>query len=187
MTGPPSRLQTGALAERTVRIRLDIGRRLWRCRDRRLSEGPELRATITDLPNIAPVDETFIAEAGLSDRVSTLAADGVAAPPASLPLQRRSGKIDDGGSVIGNVRSAATRRSVHEPGGIFIVEAFSTFCAHRDRCMLVPRRRRNCRSIAIALVADVTRAAGRQRRASLRIPLAQTGVASRIMHKPKRS
>jgi hypothetical protein len=35
---------------------------------------------ITDLPNIAPVAETFIAEAGLSDRVSTLATDGAAAP-----------------------------------------------------------------------------------------------------------
>ena len=70
--------------------------------DRRLSEGPELRATITDQPNIAPVAEIFIAEAGLSDRVSTLARWRRC--PASLPLQRRSGKIDDGGSATGNDR-----------------------------------------------------------------------------------
>ena len=87
---------------RTVRIRLDIGRRLRRCRDRRLSEGPGLGATITDLPNIAPVAETFIAEAGLSDRVSTLAADGAA---------------------TGCSRSAAARRALHGPGRIFIVES----------------------------------------------------------------
>jgi 2-hydroxy-4-(methylsulfanyl)butanoate S-methyltransferase len=43
---------------------------------------PGLRATIIDLPNIAPVAETFIAEAAVGDRVSTLAADVVAAPPA---------------------------------------------------------------------------------------------------------
>ena len=49
--------------------------------DRRLSEGPELRATITDQPNIAPVAEIFIAEAGLSDRVPRLQ------QMASLPRQ----------------------------------------------------------------------------------------------------
>jgi 2-hydroxy-4-(methylsulfanyl)butanoate S-methyltransferase len=43
---------------------------------------PGLCATIVDLPNVAPVAETFIAEAALGDRVSTLAADVVAAPPA---------------------------------------------------------------------------------------------------------
>ena len=69
------------LAEADGRHPVGYRRRLRRCRDRRLSEGPGLGATITDLPNIAPVAETFIAEAGLSYRVSTLAADGVAALP----------------------------------------------------------------------------------------------------------
>ena len=135
---------------RTVRIRLDIGRRLRRCRDRRLSEGPGLRATIIDLPNIAPVAETFIAEAGLSDRVSTLAADGVAAPPASLPLQRRSGR-KDGGSVAGNVRGPLRHAAAHsmEPGRIFIV-------GHLDVSRASPplfvgaTATRNCRNIATA-------------------------------------
>jgi hypothetical protein len=55
---------------RTVRIRLDMGRG---------SQGARLRATIIAIcPNIAPFAKTFTAEAGLSGRVSTLAADGVA-------------------------------------------------------------------------------------------------------------
>jgi hypothetical protein len=53
--------------------------------------------------------------------------------------------------------------------------------------MLVLRRRRNCRNIAIALVADVTRAAERQRNASLQTPLAQTGVLQKSEMVGKRS
>ena len=96
---------------RTVHIRLDIGRRLRQCRDRRLSEGPGLRATIIDLPNIAPFADTFIAEAGLSDRVSTLAADGVGAPPACR-FDAAVVTIDDGSSVNGNVRGPLHRHVV---------------------------------------------------------------------------
>ncbi len=43
---------------------------------------PGLRATIVDLPNVVSYASTFIAEAGLQDRVSILAGDVVAAPPA---------------------------------------------------------------------------------------------------------
>ena len=126
---------------RTVRIRLDIGRRLRRCRDRRLSEGPGLRATIIDLPNIAPVAETFIAEAGLSDRVSTLAADGVAAPPA---CGFDAAVVNREGGLFGNVRGPL-RHVAHsmDPDAFSSLKAFSTFRAHRHRCMLVLRRRRN--------------------------------------------
>ena len=111
-------------SRRTVRIRLDIGRRLRRCRDRRLSEGPGLCATIIDLPNIAPVAKTFIAEAGLSDRVSTLAADGVAA---CLP-------------AMFVVRCRYIAHSM-DSDAFSSLKAFSTFRAHRHRCMLVLRRR----------------------------------------------
>ena len=41
---------------------------------------PELRATVVDLPNIAPVAPGFIAEAGLADRIGSLGANVVAAP-----------------------------------------------------------------------------------------------------------
>ncbi len=42
---------------------------------------PELRATVIELPSIAPVAETFVAEAGLSDRIAVAAHDVVAGPP----------------------------------------------------------------------------------------------------------
>ena len=83
-----------------------------------LPEGPGLRAIIIDLPNIAPFADTFIAEAGLPDRVSTLAADGVGGPPACR-FDAAVVTIDDGSSVNGNVRGPL----------------------HRHRCMLVLRRR----------------------------------------------
>ena len=76
-----------------------------------------------DLPNIAPVAKTFIAEAGLSDRVSTLAADGV------LPAYRQC--------------SWSARYIAHSmySDAFSSLKAFSTFRAHRHRCMLVLRRR----------------------------------------------
>ena len=42
---------------------------------------PNLRATVVDLPNIAPLANGFIAEASLADRINTLDADVIAAPP----------------------------------------------------------------------------------------------------------
>ena len=111
----------------------------------------------------------------LSDRVSTLAADGVAAPPACrFDAAVAKSMMEALLPAMFAVRCGTSAHSM-DPDAFSSLKAFSTFRAHRHRCMLVLRRRRNCRNTAIALVADVTRAAGRQRNASLQTPLARTG------------
>ena len=68
--------------------------------------------------------------------VSPRLPDGVAAPPASLPLQRRSGR-KDGGSVAGNFRGPLRHAAAHsmEPGRIFIVGVSRRFARiATDKC-----------------------------------------------------
>ena len=64
-------------------------------------------------------------------------------PRQPAALRRRSGEVDEGGSVIGNVRDPL-RHVAHsmDLDAFSSLKAFSTFRADRHRCMLVLRRRR---------------------------------------------
>ncbi len=83
---------------------------------------PGLRATIIDLPNAVSAAESFIAEAGLGDRVSMLAGDVVTAPPA---LHFDAAVVKSVVQVLSRDNANALLRHVGQamaPGGhIFIV------------------------------------------------------------------
>ena len=123
---------------RTVRIRLDMGRRF------RIGDCLKVPAYVRPSSICRTshrVAGTFIAEAGLSDRVSTLAADDLAAPQPVTSTPR--GEVDEGGSVVGIIRDPL-RHVAHsmDLDAFSSLKAFSTFRADRHRCMLVLRRRR---------------------------------------------
>ena len=84
---------------------------------------PDLRATVVELPRVAPIARSFVEEAGLAGRVRVLAADVVERPPegrfdvAVLRFVIQVLGPDQARRVLRNVGEAI------EPGGASLITA----------------------------------------------------------------
>ena len=73
---------------------------------------PELRATVVELPSVAPITREFVAEAGMTDRVRVATADVVNKPPegtfdvAIMRFLIQVLSADQARRVLGNVSKA---------------------------------------------------------------------------------